>query len=106
MYLIVESKYLFFLTNSLPVIIPKTPETTQCIHDAVLFRQTPTTCSSNMHTCYSHILVLPTPLSKPLLLSEPINSQSNHRLTKVSRNLSKDLRVVEVSHGLINRSRH
>ena len=43
---------------------------------------------------------LPTPLSKPLLLGEPINGQSDHRLTKIGRDLGKDLGVVEVSHSL------
>lgn len=48
----------------------------------------------------SVVASLPTPLSKPLLLSEPIDGQSNHRLTKIGRDLGEDLGIVEVSHSL------
>lgn len=60
-----------------------------CMTSAIVYRVV-----SFMGSC------LPTPLSKSLLLSEPVNGQSDHRLTKVSRDLRKDLGVIEVGHGL------
>lgn len=44
--------------------------------------------------------VLPTPLCESVLLTEPVDVQSNHRLTEISRDFSKDLGVIEMSHSL------